>query len=305
MNRIIIFAALMLSAMTVMADKKMRIRNADTGESFAITVPDGFKMYSYNSNWLDSIPYLVEHARYGEPWAYEALAECHRHGKGGVKRSLINALFFYDLAGKNVEDCMAEIAQANPDDPIAVFSRLIGYLENKDFDRVVCAIDTLNEADYHSADVLLESIHNSKHVELEDILEFATDSETDPDAAVFACAGYTLCNKSDTVKTDMSWAMPLIMDKIPYIYSLAGARLYSKTIKSDTSDGYATDATNKDIEDRRKAVEYFLKADEYAMLTKRAAQLLYDYLTHDPTSKWVNFFEKDMYRLKILADIDE
>ena len=28
MNRIIIFAALMLSAMTVIADKKMRIRNA-------------------------------------------------------------------------------------------------------------------------------------------------------------------------------------------------------------------------------------------------------------------------------------
>lgn len=305
MNRIIIFATLLLSAMTVMADKKMRIRNADAGESFEITVPEGFKMYSCIGNWLDSIPYLLEHARYGEPWAYEALAECHRHGKGAVKRSLINALFFYDLAGKNVEDCMAEIAQANYEDPIAVFSRLVDYIENKDFDRVVCAIDTLNEAGYHSANVLLKCIHNSKQVEQEDIVEFAADSETDPDAAVFACAGYALCNNSDSIKIDISWARPLIMDKIPYIYSLIGAKKYENTIKSDNPDGYAEDATTQDIDDRRKAAEYFLKADEFGALTKDSARLVHHYLTCDSTSKWVDFSDEDMYRLQILADIDE
>lgn len=137
MNRLFIIAVLLLSTFAVMADKKMTIQNADRGESFEVMVPDGLRIYEYNGNWLDSIPYLVEHARYGEPWAYEALAECHRHGKGGVKRSLINALFYYDLSGKNVEDCMAEIAQANHDDPIAVFSRLVDYIENKDFDHIV------------------------------------------------------------------------------------------------------------------------------------------------------------------------
>lgn len=224
MNRLFIIAVLLLSTFAVMADKKMTIQNADRGESFEVMVSDGLRIYEYNGNWLDSIPYLVEHARYGEPWAYEALAECHRHGKGGVKRSLINALFYYDLSGKNVEDCMAEIAQANHDDPIAVFSRLVDYIENKDFDHIVCAIDTLNEADYHSADVLLKSIHNPNQVELEDVLEFVTDKETDPDATIFACAGYALCNKSDSVKIDISWARPLIMDKLPYIYSLVGEK---------------------------------------------------------------------------------
>ena len=156
MNRIIIISFLFLSAIVAFADKKMTIRNSDSGESFEITVPDGFKMYSYNVNWLDSVPYLIEHARWGEPWAYEALAECHRHGKGGLKRSLINALFYYGLAGKNVEDCMAEIEHANHNDPIAVFSRLIKYLENKDSERIACAINTLNEIGYHSADVLFD-----------------------------------------------------------------------------------------------------------------------------------------------------
>lgn len=305
MNRIILFAALMLSVMKVMAEKKMTIQNADTGESFEVMVPDGLKIYEYNENWLDSIPYLVEHARYGEPWAYKSLAECHRHGKGGVKRSLINALFYYDLAGNHVEDCMAEIAQANHDDPIAVFSRLVDYIENKDLDRVVCAIDTLNEAGYHSADVLLKSIHNPNQVELEDVLEFVADKETDPDATIFACAGYALCNKRDSVKIDISWARPLIMDKLPYIYSLVGVKKYENTIKSDNPDGYADDATTQDIDDRRKAAEYFLKADEFGALTKRGAQLLHHYLTCDSTSKWVDFSDEDMYRLQILADIDE
>lgn len=116
MNRVIIFSIAMLSAISAMADKRMTIRYADTGESFEITVPDGFKMYSYNGNWLVSIPYLVEHARYGEPWAYEALADCHRYGKGGLKRSLINALFYYKLAGKNIENYIAEIGQNDHDD---------------------------------------------------------------------------------------------------------------------------------------------------------------------------------------------
>lgn len=303
MNRLFIIAVLLLSTFAVMADKKMTIQNADRGESFEVMVSDGLRIYEYNGNWLDSIPYLVEHARYGEPWAYEALAECHRHGKGGVKRSLINALFYYDLSGKNVEDCMAEIAQANHDDPIAVFSRLVDYIENKDFDHIVCAIDTLNEADYHSADVLLKSIHNPNQVELEDVLEFVTDKETDPDATIFACAGYALCNKSDSVKIDISWARPLIMDKLPYIYSLVGEKKYENTIKSDNPDGYAEDATTQDIDDRRKAAEYFLKADEFGALTIQGARLLYHYCTNDSSSDWINLSEEDLRRIQQIAGI--
>lgn len=305
MNRIIIISFLFLSAIVAFADKKMTIRNSDSGESFEITVPDGFKMYSYNVNWLDSVPYLIEHARWGEPWAYEALAECHRHGKGGLNRSLLNALFYYDLAGKNVENCMAEIEHANHNDPIAVFSRLIKYLVNKDSERIACAIDTLNEIGYHSADILLTCIDNSKQIEIEDVLKFATDKETDPDASVFACVGYALCNKSDSAKIDISWTKPLIMAKNPYMYSLLGTKKYKNTIKSENQRGYAEDVTPQDIEDRREAVEYFLKADELGALTKRGARLLHHYLTCDSTSNWVNLSEEDMYRIQLLADIEE
>lgn len=78
-----------MPAIVALADKTKTIRNSDSGGSFEITVPDGFKMYSYNVNWLDSVPYLIEHVRWSDQWAYEALAECHRHGKGGLNRSLL------------------------------------------------------------------------------------------------------------------------------------------------------------------------------------------------------------------------
>lgn len=63
-NRIIILTWVLMSALYCYADKKMTFRNIDTGESFEVSVPDGLKIsiQEYNSNWLDSIPYLVEHA---------------------------------------------------------------------------------------------------------------------------------------------------------------------------------------------------------------------------------------------------
>ncbi|MCM1141565.1 MAG: hypothetical protein NC453_23585 [Muribaculum sp.] len=90
--------ALLLTSLISYAEEKMTIINSDTGESFEVSVPAGMRIYEYNSNRLDSIPYLVERARYGEPWAYETLGDCYRYGKCGVERSILKALTFYDLA---------------------------------------------------------------------------------------------------------------------------------------------------------------------------------------------------------------
>lgn len=70
-NRVCTLLLILMSAFYSFADKKMTIRNIDTGESFEVSVPDGLKIsiQEYNSDWVDSIPYLVEHARWKEPWA--------------------------------------------------------------------------------------------------------------------------------------------------------------------------------------------------------------------------------------------
>lgn len=304
MNRIIIVSLLILSAIGAWADKKMTIRNADTGESFEVMVPDGLRIYEYNGNWLDSIPYLTEYARNGETWAYEALGDCYRDGKGGVKMSIVTAMGYYDLAGKDIDEVISEIEKTDHDNPFAVFPRLINYLENKDYTKVECVLDTLNEYDYHSADILRTFIQRKDvGMKLEEIIEYIISEDTDADAAFIAVGGAPICMNLDTIKPDLSSLVPVLLNKIPFLYSEFGKRKYNKTIKAESPDGYAEDATVQDVEDRKKAVEYLLKADELGVLSKDAARLICDYCTNDSTSDWVSLKEDDWYRIVQIAGI--
>lgn len=262
----------MATVLVAMADKKMAIRCEETGESFEVTVPDGLRIYEYNGNWLDSIPYLTEHARNGEPWAYEALGDCYRYGKGGVKMSIVNAMGYYDLAGKDIDAIISGITEIDHDSPFALMPRFFNYLEDRNYYKVICALDTLNEYDYHSADILRTYIHRKDDkVALSEILEYITSDDTDADAAFFAAGGASICLNLDTINADISSFIPVLMNKIPFLYSQFGERKYKNTIKADTPDGYAEDVTIQDIEDRKKAVEYLLKADELGVLSKEAA----------------------------------
>ena len=293
---------LMTFSLSVFADKKMTIRNSDTGESFEVTVPDGLRIYEYNSNWLDSIPYLMEHTRYGEPWAFEALGDCYRYGKGGLTRNFNNAIMAYDFAGKDIGEFIDTVRQNNEDDPMSVFARMVDYIENKDYDRIVCAIDTLNELGYHSADILREYIsRRNDGIKKSEVVEFLASPGADADACLFAAAGHSMCELKDTTDIDVSWIKPLILDKIPFLYSEIGVRKYEDTIKADNAVGYADDATESDLEDRKKAVEYLLRADEHSILSKKAAGWLYHYCTQDPSSDWVGLNDEDLYRIGIIA----
>lgn len=69
--------------------------------------------------------------------------------------------------------------------------------------------------------------------------------------------------------------------------------------------GYAEDATILDVEDRKKAVEYLLKADELGVLSKDAVRLIIDYCTNDSTSDWVMMSEEGCMRIVQIADIRE
>lgn len=87
------------TVLVAMTNRKMTIRCETSGESIEVTVPYGLKIFQYNVNRLDSIPYLIEHTRHGEPWAYEVLSDCCRFGKGDPE-SIINAFGYYDMADR-------------------------------------------------------------------------------------------------------------------------------------------------------------------------------------------------------------
>lgn len=301
-NRLLISLTLVLCVFVAMADKRMAMRNADTRESYEAAVPEGPRNHDYNETWLDSIPYLKEHARHGESWAYEALADCYRFGKGGVKRSFFLSLCFYELAGKDAKDVVEEIRVIDNDDPYVIFARMNDYIERSDSTNIVCAIDTLHESGYHSADILLRFINGKDNVVTkQEIIEYIMDKNTDADACIFAAGGLVLSEQKDSTKIEMDWALPLLLEKVPYFYSLAGMKAYGHTVKSDENNGYGEDATEKDVNDRRKAVEYLIKADEQAMLTKRGARLLYYYCVMDSTSDWVHMTDEDLHRIGVIA----
>ena len=78
---------------------------------------------------LDSVPYLVDYARKGEPWAFEALAECYRHGKGGVEKCLYNAIICYEASGADIEALVREDARHDPSDELVSLFKTMEKLE--------------------------------------------------------------------------------------------------------------------------------------------------------------------------------
>lgn len=301
-TRIFILLLVILSALISFADKKKAIRNDDARESFEVSVPDGSKIQKYNINWLDSIPYLKEHARRGELWAYEALAECYRHGKGGVKRSVFTSVCYYNLAEMDEDMVIENIRRRNNEDPFVVVPRMIRYIRSEDYRSIKCAIDTLNRSGYHSAYILIELLNNAD-AELckRKMTEVMEDKNTDTDVVFFAALGLGLIARADSTEFDLDWGLPIIMEKLPYFYSLVGTKKYRDTIKADDREGYAADTAIRDKEDRRKAVEYLIKADEYGFLTKDAAKYLYHYCTMDGSSFWVKLADEDIRRIGKIA----
>lgn len=162
-TRNFILLLVLLSALTSFADKKMTICNDDTGESFEVSVPDGLKIYEYNSNWLDSVPYLVEHARWKKPWAYEALAECYRYGKGGVEKSMFNAIMSYEEAGMSATKVAEEAFESDPSDELGLINHLMEGLSKKSLteEQVVSMIDNMLTPIPSWASLLKEILQNS------------------------------------------------------------------------------------------------------------------------------------------------
>lgn len=278
MNRKIVLSVLLPAAVVALAGASIAAVNTHSAKPQTVVA-------SQDVDWSDSIPYLISHARQGEPWAYEALAECHRQGKGGLKRSFMNAMFYYGLAGKDVFS-----TETNPGDPFAVFLRLIDLIENEDYDGAKIAIATLNRADYHSADVLMQSISGKKSLTMEEVREYTGAPDTDPDAAVFACVAYTVGNSADSGRKDLTWARPLIMSKIPFMYTLVGMNDFEDARSNDES---------------LQAVKYLLKADEAGALSPQAARLIIRYCEEVPDTARMILSDADRRRILRLAEMKE
>lgn len=300
MNRLITIAAILLSSFAVMADKKMTLSNIDTGESFEVSVPDGLKIsiQEYNSNWLDSIPYLVEHAKWKEPWALEALAECYRYGKGGVEKSMFNAIMCYEEAGKSATEIAEAAYECAPTDEFGLLNHLMNGLDKKRISEED-AIRLINGVITPKAGwmVFLADILRHEHDAREEYIKsrLTPDSNSDEFLVGFACLAMddnhifdkTFINVSD----DYMRRIRLFGEKLPPIYDVIADKMWRKYDES--------------IEDKEKflsaALDCMFHADKMGFLSKHNMYKVLTFSKENGIDERIPFSEEDLARFDAIC----
>lgn len=300
MNRLITIAAILLSAFAVMADKKMTLSNIDTGESFEVSVPDGLKIsiQEYNSNWLDSIPYLVEHAKWKEPWAFEALAECYRYGKGSVEKSMFNAIMCYEEAGKSATEIAEAAYECDPTDEFGLLNHLMNGLDKKRISEED-AIRLINGVITPKAGwmVFLADILRQEHDAREEYIKsrLTPDSNSDEFLVGFACLAMddshifdkTFINVSD----DYMRRIRFFGEKLPPIYDVIADKMWRKYDES--------------IEDKEKflsaALDCMFHADKMGFLSKHNMSKVLTFSKENGIDERIPFSEEDLARFDAIC----
>jgi len=283
---------------TAFADKKMTIRNSETGESFEVSVPDGMRIYEYNSNWLDSIPYLIERARYGEPWAYDALGDCYRYGKGGVEESILNAFVYYGLSGVNVDEMAMKAVKENPKEHLGLVYKLIDKVEAGDKDGILCLLDTLNLEHYTEADILRDIINGADTLSLTPVIERNLLSpEVSTDKMIFTLAACRYSNWVPASFSDKEGLISALSLKFPFLCDRMAMDFFGESHEDMVSVKIA--------EKTAKAIRFLEKADKDAMLSREGAAILYNYYVSEVEAGRMDFDAAEMERLAILARLPE
>lgn len=279
---------------SAMAGRVFAMRNVDTGEKMEMKVPDGFKAYSYNTNWLDSVPYLIEHARWGEPWACEALGDCYRYGRGGLRQSMMNAITYYGLAkGKRYLNALIDsVCRVGGSDPLERVMHMAVQLDKKDFDGVRRNIEALDSMGYHSADLVRVVLDNAGQPgAIEKMLAEMDMISTDTDGMILMISALNATGAViDNVVTKEQLLLWRDMCDWVAIDCLKGLDY----IKNELDENY----------NERLAIECFLKADARGALDGRCARELYRLLQKRVEQGYKPFDDETMERLRRLGDTE-
>lgn len=299
-NRIFIILLSVASALYTFADKKMTIRNTDTGESFEVYVPDGMKMSieEYNINWLDSIPYLVEHAKWKEKWAYEALAECYRYGKGGLAKSMFNAIMCYENSGKSARNIAEESYESDPTDEYGLLNHLMEGLDKKCIseDDVIQIIDSPTTPKFNWIVFLREILGQKPDQRKQYIYSRLTpDSNSDELLIGFACLAMDDNHIFDKtfigVSDDYMQKVRIFGDKLPPIYDVIAEKMWRK---------YGEDTADKEIY-LSAALECMFYADQAGFLSRLNMTRLLTFCEENGIDERIPFSNDDLSRFDTIC----
>lgn len=293
--RLFLSAVAILTVVTAMADKKMTISCAETGESFEVMVPDDLRIYEYNGNWLDSIPYLLEHARNHEPWAYENLGRCYRYGIG-TEKSITNAMIYYDLSDISASEFAEEAYASDPTDELGLMNHLLEELDRKRMtvDEAVTLLDSFPGTLPNWA-VCMKTIFSNRDAEdIEGYIRSTIDLQRISSDELVASMVCLVVLKPDATpyhsqapSPDFMEKLSIVASKIPRLYAMAGDKYWS--LYEDCPD-------NEDA--LRNAFDMYHKAYLSALLDMSDAVAVLDYRDEHP------LYEGFPFSLEELAHLD-
>lgn len=293
-NRIITLLMAAFTAISTFAQTQLTIVNEDTGESFKVTVPDGLKITQYNENWLDSIPYLLEHARNHESWAYENLARCYRYGIG-VEKCLTNAMIFYDESDLRATDIAEEAYANDPTDELGFLNYLMEGLDRKRL-TIEDGLELIEKYPNPKPGWMakMKTIFDHRNVEdLEGYIKSSIDWDAFTGDEILASVACLMILRPNTPSLTSRPPEPGFMnrlrkaaEKIPMLYMIAGNK-YWDVYKDCPNDEQAM----------RDAFELFHKAYLYGLLHMNKAIAVLDYRDENLLYEGFPFSQEELAHL--------
>lgn len=300
-NRITIVTILLFSILGTLAAKKMSIHDPETVGPFDDSASDGLNLsvQECNSNWFDSIPYLVEHAKWKKIWALEALAECYRYGKGGVEKNMFNAIMCYEEAGKSARKIAKEVYQNDSSDEFGLINHLMEELakERISEENAILLIDELT-APKPQWIVFLRDILKQKRESRKEYIEsrLTPNSSSDEFLIGIACIAMDDCNFFDKMFADVTddcmLELRILGLKLPPIYDLIAEIMWRK-YEEDTED------KNKYLE---VAMECMFNADRHGFLSKHNMNRILIYCEDNGIDDRIPFSEEDLARFDAICN---
>lgn len=296
-NRIITVIMASVAAISTFSQKQPTIGNEDTGQSFEATMPDGPRICQYNEKWLDSIPYLMDHVRNKEPWAYENLARCYRYGIG-VEKCLTNAMIFYDESDLRARD-IAEEAYANDStDELGFMTHLIGGLGKGKItiEEGLALIEAYPDPKPNWM-VKMKTIFDNRNVEdFEGFIKSSIDWDNYTGDEVLASVACLMILRPETptltsrpTKPEFMERLIMVAEKIPRLYMIAGDKYWNL---------YEDCPTNEQA--KKNAFELFHKAYLYGLLDMGKAIAVLDYRDENPLYEGFPFSMEELAHLDSL-----
>lgn len=244
----------------------------------------------------DTLSCLIKHAQWGNPKAFESLADLYRHGKEGLQKSMINTMVCYGFAQKDPGTVGNDIFESNPEDEFGLMMYLMDILSKQGVIALREKIQNLPPYDFSWLKVLsdISLLPDGDEDEYMWYVLNNIDEKTDTDAFVIAYSCLAILH-SNYSKKDITIKLKDHADELPVMFNKIGEEYVEKYRRQNKGNPILL----------IKALENFQKADEKGFLKQDNAQwIVVNFKNHNKLIEKY-FGENALQRLIRLSNLYE